>query len=103
MILKLQIALTILSCLFVAAVFPVATWLSFDWGVATALGALLCFGGVLLCKRHTQAGEQTEETSEELEVLGQDEPLEQNSSAEEEETKDSKKINLSKKEEKEDS
>ena len=57
MILKLQIALTILACLFVVAVFPVATWLSLGWGLATALCALLCYCGVLLCKQRTQTQE----------------------------------------------
>ena len=72
MILKLQIVLTILACVFVAAVFPVAAWTSLGWGLTVALCALLCYGGVLLCKQKTQtedeevvAEEKTEENSEE--------------------------------------
>ena len=65
MILKLQIALTILACLFVVAVFPVAAWTSLGWGVVLALCALLCYGGVLLCKQKTKTDDEAEEQDEE--------------------------------------
>lgn len=60
MILKLQIALTILACLFTTAVIPVAAWTSLGWGVILALCALLCYGGMLLCKQKTQSNEPQE-------------------------------------------
>ncbi len=63
MILKIQIALTILACLFVVAVFPVAAWVSFGWGVVVALCAFLCYGGVLLCKQKTAPKEDFDEKS----------------------------------------
>ncbi len=69
MILKLQIALTILACLFVTAVFPVAAWCSLGWGVVAALCALLCFGGVLLCKQRTQTNDTVDEEAKECERL----------------------------------
>lgn len=58
MILKIQIALTILACLFVMAVFPVAAWTSLGWGIAVALAAALCYCGVLLCKKYTQTDDE---------------------------------------------
>lgn len=64
MILKLQIALTVLACLFVTAVFPVATWVSLEWGLLTALCALLCYGGVLLCKQKTKQEDDLQEEPE---------------------------------------
>ena len=60
MILKLQIALTILACLFTTAVIPVAALTSLGWGVILALCALLCYGGMLLCKQKTQSNEPQE-------------------------------------------
>lgn len=63
MILKIQIALTILACLFVVAVFPVAAWASLGWGVVVALCAFLCYGGVLLCKQKTSPKEDLDEKS----------------------------------------
>jgi protein-S-isoprenylcysteine O-methyltransferase Ste14 len=84
MILKLQIALTILACLFVAAVFPVATWASLGWGVTVALCALLCYGGVLLCKQKTQTDDEKDSVDENVEETAQSE----DNSAEEKENLD---------------
>jgi hypothetical protein len=69
MILKLQIALTILACLFTTAVIPVAAWTSLGWGVILGLCALLCYGGMLLCKQKTQANEPQEQTDNEDQPL----------------------------------
>lgn len=66
MILKLQIALTILACLFTTAVIPVAAWTSLGWGVILALCALLCYGGMLLCKQKTQSNEPQELSENEV-------------------------------------
>ena len=81
MILKLQIALTILACVFVAAVFPVAAWTSLGWGLTVALCALLCYGGVLLCKQKTQT--EDEEGFEEQPALAEENYEEQAVQAEE--------------------
>ena len=82
MILKLQIALTILACVFVAAVIPVAAWTSLLWGIVLALCAVLCYGGVLLCKQKTQT-EEDEEADEQAEQEAVEAPIEETESSEE--------------------
>lgn len=82
MILKLQIALTILACVFVAAVIPVAAWTSLLWGIVLALCAVLCYGGVLLCKQKTQT-EEDEEADEQAEQEAAEAPIEETESSEE--------------------
>ena len=86
MILKLQIALTILACVFVAAVIPVAAWTSLLWGIVLALCAVLCYGGVLLCKQKTQTEEDEEadeEADEQAEQEAAEAPIEETESSEE--------------------
>ena len=51
MFLRLRILFTILSAIFIAALFPVGTFFGWGWAGACGLIALLFFGFMLLCKQ----------------------------------------------------
>ena len=63
MLLYLQIALTILSALCVAAVIPLGVWLGWTWTIGLALAALLFFGLMLLCKQTLAFREQEKQNT----------------------------------------
>ncbi len=50
-LLCLQIAFTVISALFIAAVLPVGAFLGWTWAISCALCALLFFILMLLCKQ----------------------------------------------------
>lgn len=65
MLLYLQIALTILSAICVALVFPLGTWLGFGWAIALALAAVMFFMLMKLCKQTREFREKSGEKDDE--------------------------------------
>ena len=61
MLLYLQIALTILSAICIALVFPLGVWLGFIPAIALALAAVMIFMLMKLCKQTREFREKKDE------------------------------------------
>ncbi len=73
MLLYLQIALTILSAICVALVFPLGVWLGFGYAIGLALAAVMFFMLMKLCKQTREFREKTNAPTEET---GENQPTE---------------------------
>ena len=66
MLLYLQIAFTILSAICIALVLPLGVWLGFGYAIALALGAVMFFMFMKLCKQTREFREKTNAPQDKL-------------------------------------